>query len=486
MADSGTPALSVTNSFVLTVDIVNSAPVFPVQAPRSVNELVQLTVTNTATDSDFPANLVTYQLLNPPEGVTIDSAGVIRWTPSEAHGPHTFTITAVATDNGTPAMSATNNISVTVNEVNSAPVLTVPANATINELTLYTNSATAADADLPPNALTFALVSGPSWTDGFAFGLYFLDADRSAGSQRQCRRHQLDRHQSGGGQRQVVQRHQLVHHLRYRIEPVAFAGLTGEPNHQRVRLLERQPLGDRSEHSAQGTDLLPRLCTHGHDHQPEHGFHYLDADRGPGPSTNVVSVQVANSLGLSTSQSFQVAVNEVNVAPVLTVPANVTINKLTLYTSNATATDADLPVNNLTFALVSGPSGLTVSPAGAIAWTPSEAQSSTTNLIRISVADTNPAAVNTRSLSATNSFTIVVSATVGSRPLLDTPVLTSTTVTLFWSSIPGRTYRLQYTPNLNGNNWIDLPGDVTASGTTASKADTRTTAPRFYRVALLP
>src|SRR6185436_15773129 len=104
-----------------------------------------------------------------------------------------------------------------------------------------------------------------------------------------------------------------------------------------------------------------------------------------GPSTNVVVVRVANSVGLSASRSFQVAVNEVNVAPVLTMPNDATINELTLYTNNASATDADLPANNLTFTLVSGPAGLTVSPTGVIAWTPTEAQGPGTYPVQVKV-----------------------------------------------------------------------------------------------------
>ena len=127
-----------------------------------------------------------------------------------------------------------------------------------------------------------------------------------------------------------------------------------------------------------------------------------------------------------------------------------------------------------------------MSATGAIAWTPSEAQSPSTNLIRVSVSDINPAAVNAHSLSATNSFTLTVPSTVISNPVLETPLLTSTTVTLSWTSIPGRIYRVQYSPNLSANSWVDLPGDITASGSTASKTDTRTAALRFYRVALLP
>src|SRR2546425_11858755 len=89
-----------------------------------INELTTLTVTNTATDGDLPANVLTYQLVAPPTGASISASGVVSWTPSEAQGPSTNTFTTIVTDNGTPALSATNSFTVTVNEVNSAPVLT--------------------------------------------------------------------------------------------------------------------------------------------------------------------------------------------------------------------------------------------------------------------------------------------------------------------------------------------------------------------------
>src|SRR5207249_5237665 len=69
----------------------------------------------------------------------------------------------------------------------------------------------------------------------------------------------------------------------------------------------------------------------------------------------------------------------------------------------ATATDSDLPANTLTFALVSGPTGLTVSSAGAIAWTPTEAQGPSTNTVTVRVFDNG-----SPSLSATNSFLVIV------------------------------------------------------------------------------
>lgn len=384
---SNSGGLSASQSFQVAVNEVNVAPVLTMPNDATINELTLYTNNATATDADLPANALTFTLVSGPTGLTVSQTGVIAWTPTEAQGPGTYPVQVRVSDNGTPALSVTNSFNLTVNELNKAPVLTVPGNQTINELVAFGANATATDADLPAQTLTFVLVSGPT-------------------------------------------------------------GLTVSPS----------------------------------------GAIAWTPTEAQGPGTYPVRVKVTDtgSPALSVTNSFTLTVNEVNVAPVLTVPANQTISELVAFSANATATDADLPANNLTFALVSGPTGLTVSPSGAIAWTPTEAQGSSTNLIRVSVSDTNPAAINTRSLSATNSFTLVVNSTVVSRPILDTPELTSTTVTLFWTSIRGKTYRLQYTPDLKGNNWIDLPGDVTASGPKATKTDTRTSANRFYRVEVLP
>ena len=43
-------------------------------------------------------------------------------------------VTVRVFDNGAPSLSATNSFTLTVNETNSAPMLTLPADQTINEL----------------------------------------------------------------------------------------------------------------------------------------------------------------------------------------------------------------------------------------------------------------------------------------------------------------------------------------------------------------
>ena len=69
-----------------------------------------------------------------PTGASINaSTGVFSWTPGEADGPGSYTFNVVVTDNGNPALSDSETITVTVNEVNVAPVLGAIGNQSVNE-----------------------------------------------------------------------------------------------------------------------------------------------------------------------------------------------------------------------------------------------------------------------------------------------------------------------------------------------------------------
>jgi hypothetical protein len=61
-----------------------------------------------------------------------------------------------------------------------------------------------------------------------------------------------------------------------------------------------------------------------------------------------------------------------------------------------------------------------------------------------------------------------------------------TNVVISWSAASNGNYRVQYISTLGSTSWSNLIGDVTATGSTASKTDTLTTSNRFYRVQVLP
>jgi small nuclear ribonucleoprotein (snRNP)-like protein len=141
----------------------NTAPVLSTIGNKAVNELDTLNFITSATDSDAGQDL-TYALVSAPTGAKIDSvSGAFSWTPTEAQGPASFTFKVRATDNGTPALFAEQEFTVTVNEVNLAPVITSVPDSLVKADSLYSYQIVATDTDLPANTLTYTAQELPSW-----------------------------------------------------------------------------------------------------------------------------------------------------------------------------------------------------------------------------------------------------------------------------------------------------------------------------------
>src|SRR5262249_7051543 len=107
VTDNGTPALTDTKSIVITVVSVNNAPQLAAISNQIAQVLETLVLTNSATDTDAPAQTLTYSLdPGAPAGATIRATnGVFTWTPSRAQAHSTNTITVRVTDNGYPPLS---------------------------------------------------------------------------------------------------------------------------------------------------------------------------------------------------------------------------------------------------------------------------------------------------------------------------------------------------------------------------------------------
>jgi hypothetical protein len=164
VTDNGVPSLSDTVLFTVQVNEVNASPFLSPISGRNVSEGQLLSVTNSASDADTPAQSLTYSLDGgAPAGMTINPAsGLLTWTPTEAQGPGSYPVTVRVTDSGEPPASATQPFTVTVSELNQAPQLApISSVALLAGRTLnITNSAT--DADVPAQTLTFQLLNAPS------------------------------------------------------------------------------------------------------------------------------------------------------------------------------------------------------------------------------------------------------------------------------------------------------------------------------------
>ena len=146
----------VATAFSLTITPVNDPPTLAAISPKSVDEGTTLQFTNVA--FDIENDLLTYSLdPGAPAGASIDAlTGVFSWTPSEDQGPGVYTITIRVTDNGSPPLSDQKKVTVTVNEVNLAPMLSQPSDGIVYVGDGLTFTNFASDPDLPANALQFS------------------------------------------------------------------------------------------------------------------------------------------------------------------------------------------------------------------------------------------------------------------------------------------------------------------------------------------
>jgi len=106
--------------------------------------------------------------------------------------------------------------------------------------------------------------------------------------------------------------------------------------------------------------------------------------------------------------------------------------------------------------------------------------------------NSNPATdiVTARGTDTCQARTVIASANCFG--LLAVPTITSVEIangmaTVTWTAEPGTVYALQYKTNIHDPNWINVPGNVTGSGNTASKNDVvGVTKQRVYRIVILP
>jgi len=150
--------------------LMNHPPSFT-SGPGSYSLLAgrTLTVTNPATDPDVPAQTLTWSLLSPPAGAGINSSnGIFSWRPAIAQSPATNHFGLQVTDNGMPAMSATQNMTVTV----LRPQTPTLKNAAISNglLSLRINGDAGPDYVLETRT---NLANGSAWTSAATNGSAF-------------------------------------------------------------------------------------------------------------------------------------------------------------------------------------------------------------------------------------------------------------------------------------------------------------------------
>ena len=113
----------VSSEAFLTIIGANTAPVFGGAADQTVNVGVNVSVTNTATDSDIPAQTLTYSLLNGPAGSLLSTnTGEFTWRPDVSFSDTTNLVEVAVTDDGFPSLGDTQSFHVIVNPLVQATI----------------------------------------------------------------------------------------------------------------------------------------------------------------------------------------------------------------------------------------------------------------------------------------------------------------------------------------------------------------------------
>ena len=411
VTDNGTGNLTDSESFSITVNDTNVAPVLAAIGNQSVNEGATLSFTASATDADLPIQTLTYSLdaASLALGMTINSStGAFSWTPTEAQGGLTPSVTVTVTDNGSGNLTDSETFTITVGEVNSAPVLAAIGNQSVNEGATLSFTATATDADLPSQTLTYSLDAA-----SLALG---MSINSSTGA------FSWTPSEAQGGLTPSVTVTVTDNGTGNLTDSETFTITVGEVNSAPVlAAIGNQAVNEGATlsftASATDADLPIQTLTYSLDAASLALGMSIDANTGVfswtptegqgGLAPSVTVTVTDNGTGaLTDSETFTITVGDTNLAPVLAAIGNQSVNEGATLTFTASATDADLPSQSLTYSLdaASIALGMTInSSTGAFSWTPAESQGGLTPSVTITVTDNGSG-----NLTDSESFTITV------------------------------------------------------------------------------
>ena len=392
-------------TITVTVNEVNEDPVLASVGSKQVNELAALSFTASASDGDTiggTADTLEFSLTGtPPSGASIhQDTGVFSWTPSESQdGTHTI---AVRVDDGNGG-SDSEDVEVTVSEVNVAPSLAQIDSKTVDELATLTFTASATDDDFVDNVantLTYSLAGTPptgvsinpsngafSWTP----------------TERQDGTHTITI-QVDDGNGGIVSEDVTVTVSEVNVAP-SLAPIGSKTVDERATLTFTALATDDDFIGEDAATLVYRLASGaptGASINPSNGdFSWTPSESQDG--THQLTIEAFDGVVAATA-AFSVIVNEVNQAPVLGAIPDIEDGEGTEFTFTATASDVDIiggTPDTLTFSLGAGaPLGAAITGAGAFSWTPSESQDG--------VHDVTVRATDGSGISGTKDLTITV------------------------------------------------------------------------------
>jgi hypothetical protein len=417
--DSVNPKLTATNTFTVVVREVNVAPVPAAISQQTVNEQVQLTVTNTATEANIHATITGWGLVNPLAGMNMTQGGIFTWTPSQSQSPGTYTVTTVVSNSDTldlinPILTATNTFSVMVKEVNIAPLPAAISPQTVNELVQLTLTNTATEPNIHATTTGWGIINpltGMNMTPGGIF-TWTPSQNQSPGTNtvtvvvtNSDAFDTVNPTLTATNTFTVVVREVNVAPVPPTIAP--------QTVNEHVQLTVNDAATESNAH-ATITGYMIASPQAGMNITSNGLFTWTPGD-SQSPSTNTVTIVVSNNDPfdavnpvLMATNSFTVVVKEANIAPVPTAIPQQTVHEQALLTVTNTATEPNVHASTTGWALINPLAGMNITQVGIFTWTPSQNQSPSTNTITVVVTNSDPFDTTNPTLTATNTFTVIV------------------------------------------------------------------------------
>ena len=385
--------LSATQAFQVTVEDENSPPVLNVpNDPILFEELTSGTIQVTATDTDIPKDTLIYSMANAPDGMTINSqTGLIEWTPDASHGGSSASFSITVVDGGNPSLKDTKTLTLAVGNAPALPVLTLPSNTIVDELSPYLETVSVTNASELGNTISYALIKAP---DGAAINSATGAISWTPSEAQGPGTHSFTVKVSGDSE--------LIGSFAVQVNEVNATPQLSDIKPQPVDELSSLTI----ELSASDSDEPANALAYALVEAPEGatvdsktGIVSWTPSEAQGPEEHNFVVQVSDNQNppISNQASFTVVVNEVNTAPVPTSIAAFSHPAGVPLVLPLTAEDEDEPANSLTFALEEAPPEMTIkSEDNTLRWTPSDQDIETSATIVFRVTDDgNPALTNT-------------------------------------------------------------------------------------------
>lgn len=479
VTDNGVPPLTATQQFTVVVIDTNLPPVLAAIGNQTIVEGNTLTLTNSATDPDVPANALAFTLgANAPAGMTLGTNdGILLWSPSGAQTPSSNLVSVIVTDNGVPPLSATQSFSILVLLSNPPPV----------QLPAPWQHVDVGDVGLPGNAdyaagVFTAIGAGADIYNNYD-AFHYIYRDVTGDVQIVAQVLSLDPTDPWAKAGVMIRRTTNDYSGNVFMALTSANGTTYQ---------HRQDDYGSSDNLPGPTGTAPywvkliRIGTSFSGYASTNGINWslVNTSSNDMPAAVTIGLAVCSHDvdALNSGYFSNVTVSNVgsNAPPTLDPIANQAIHAGSLLSISAQFGDPDLPGDILQFSLLTGDGlGATLNPTnGHFSWQPGDALANTTNTFTIKVADSG-----TPSLSATQTFNVAVWPALH----IESITLTGSVVTLTWSAIPGAVYRVQHLADPVSGLWSNLSGSVTATGPTAMKQDDLTSdVQRCYRVQLEP